>query len=368
MTGKEYLENIRDKLISGHRQHRKGESLLRAFGYVRRRATAIDEINAALVSLELVSVPRVTVDMPLTKPYIRFALASVDGAATSNAASDPETQVSDEFDSLLQDEEEQDGEEQSTEDDTSDLPEPALRVSELASAKTDITWVSPSASIKTAYTTMLMHKYSQLVVADRQDPLRQDIKGIVSFQSMAKALMDGKPNTVGDCVADAPLVRSDADLKSVVIQLKENDVVLVYGQDDNRLQGIVTAWDLAEEFSELVDPFRRIGEIEERLQTVLSRKLGPARVLEFLSRNQRASSGSRTAEIKELTMGELQRVLEFPEHWDALGLAFDRAVFIKVLNDARGYRNRLMHFGDPLTEAEKTHLTNFCNMVRAIQL
>ena len=311
--------------------------------------------------------PPVTVDMPLTKPYIRFSLTSVDGAATSDAACDPETQVSNEVDPLLQDGEDLGGDEQSAEDDISSLPEPAFSISELTSAKTAVKWVSPSASIKTAYTTMLMHKYSQLVVADKQNPMRQDIKGIVSFQSMAKALMDGKPNTVGDCIDDVPLVPSDADLKSVVSQLKENDVVLVYGQD-NRLQGIVTAWDLAEEFADLVDPFRRIGEIEERLRTILSRRLGPDKVAEFLSRNQGSSSNSRIEGLEGLTMGDLQRVLEFPEHWDALGMAFDRAVFIKVLDDARGYRNRLMHFGDPLTEAEKIQLTNFCNMIRTIQL
>ena len=367
MAGKEYLENIHAKLKSGHRQHRKGESLLRAFGYVRRRATAIDEINTALASLGLMAVPPVTVEMPLKTPYIRFFLTLVDGSATSDAACNPETQASNEFDYPLQDGEDQGGDEQSAEDDISSLPEPAFSISELTSAKTDVKWVSPNASIKTAYTTMLRYKYSQLVVADRPKPMRQDIKGIVSFQSMAKALMDGKPNTVVDCIDDVPLVRSDADLKSVVSQLKENDVVLVYGQD-NRLQGIVTAWDLAEEFAELVDPFRRIGEIEERLRTVLSRRLGPDRVAEFLSRNQGPSSNSRIAGLEELTMGELQRVLEFPEHWDALGLAFDRAVFIKVLDEARRYRNRLMHFGDPLTEAEKIQLTNFCNMVRAIQL
>ena len=367
MAGKEYLENIRAKLKAGHRQHRKGESLLRAFGYVRRRATAIYEINAALASLELTAVPPVTVDMPLTKPYIRFSLTSVDGAAPSDAACDTETQVYDEFDPLLQDGKDRGGDEQSTEDDIGSLPEPAFSVSELESAKTDVKWVSPSASIKTAYTTMLRYKYSQLVVADQQNPLRQDIKGIVSFQSMARALMDGKPNTVGDCVADAPLVRSDADLNSVVRHLKENDVVLVYDQN-NRLQGIVTAWDLAEEFADLVDPFRRIGEIEERLRVVLNRGLGPDKVAEFLSRNQKASSDSPIEVLEELTMGDLQRVLEFPEHWDALDLAFDRPVFIKALDEARGYRNRLMHFGDPLTETEKTHLTNFCNMVRAIQL
>ena len=257
MAGKEYLENIRDQLTLDRRQHRKGESLLRAFGYVRRRATAIDEINATLEILGLTAVPPVTVEMPLRGPYIRFFLRSIAGAATSDALCALETQVSDGFDCPLQEEEEQDGE-----DDVSSLPEPAFSISELKSAKTDVEWVTPSASIQTAYTTMLRHKYSQLVVADQPKPLRQNIKGIVSFQSMAKALMDGNPNTVGDCLDDVPLVPSDADLKSVVGQLSDNDVVLVYGQD-NRLQGIVTAWDLAEEFAELVDPFKRIGEIEK---------------------------------------------------------------------------------------------------------
>ena len=67
-------------------------------------------------------------------------------------------------------------------------------------------------------------------------------------------------------------------------------------------------------------------------------------------------------------MGELQRVMEFPEHWDALGLAFDRVVFIGALSEARGYRNRLMHFRDPLNEAEMSRLGSFCDMVREIQL
>ena len=67
-------------------------------------------------------------------------------------------------------------------------------------------------------------------------------------------------------------------------------------------------------------------------------------------------------------MGELQRVLEFAEHWDALDLVFDRVIFIDALSKARDYRNGLMHFKDALTEDETTELSNFCNTVREIQL
>ena len=178
--------------------------------------------------------------------------------------------------------------------------------------------------------------------------------------------MNGSPDTVGDCITSAPYAKIDADLNTIVRALSANDVVLVFGVD-NRLEGIVTAWDLAEEFAVLVDPFKRLSEIEERLQILLERRLGKDRVAEFLSDQDRSDNKSIEA-LEELTMGELQRVLDNPVNWDDLNLAFDRREFITGLNYIRGYRNRLMHFGDPLTETEMTQLTNFCDMVREIQL
>ena len=201
------------------------------------------------------------------------------------------------------------------------LPEPAFSVSDLDSANRPVKCVSPDAPIEEAYTEMLLGKYSQLVVAGSGTPRQQDIKGIVSFQSIAKALMSDRPNAVGDCVdGSVPFARWHDDLKSVVSQLAESDVVLVIGRD-KRLQGIVTAWDLAEEFARLVGPFRRIGEIEKRLRALLERRIGKDRVARFLG--EKGRSGDRPiAELNDLTMSELQRVLESQEHWDELGPPF----------------------------------------------
>ena len=355
MTGQKYLEDIRAELKAGRRQHKMGENVLSAFGYVRRRATAIEEINTALEKLELAANPPVNSEMPLRKPRISFSLKATDGASALETVDGQDTLDSDGFDDTLQD----------TEDSDSNLPEPSFSVSELTSAKTDVERVAPDASVQEAYTKMVRHKYSQLVVASTAKPRQQDIKGIMSFQSMAKALMNGNPTTVGDCIdKNISFAQSHADLKSVVSQLSGDDVVLVIGRD-KRLQGIVTAWDLAEEFAELVDPFKRIGEIEERLRALVRIRLGIEKVVKFLS-DYGFSSDDPIAEIKELTIGELQRVLEFPEHWNELHLAFDRAAFIDALGEARGYRNRLMHFRDPLKEFELTRLTNICDMVREI--
>ena len=360
MTGQEYLRDIRDNLQDGRHQHRMGENVLRAFGYVRRRATAVKEINATLDCLGLVAEPPIDARMPPRSPRIRFSLRDEPEPETTEDADDVDAldTISGEgsYEEAVIDD-----------DDEGELLEPAFSVSELESSDTCVAWVSPDASIQTAYTKMLLNKYSQLVVASNANPLRQDIKGIVSFQSMTKALMNGGPATVGDCIDNnVPIVQSDADLNSVVEQLKGHDVVLVIGRE-RRLQGIVTAWDLAEEFAELVDPFNRIGEIEQRLQTLLRRRLGTNVVAEFLS-NHGGSGDDQIEGLEELTLGELQRVLEYPEHWNALALAFERTEFIQALNKAREYRNRLMHFRDPLDEAERMHLTNLCDMVREIQL
>ncbi len=334
-----------------------GENLLRAFGYVRRRATAIEEINGTLHELGLLADPPINSEMPLRVPRIRFSLRAETGGIPSEDDDCQNTADSGGSDAQLRD----------AGDEEDSLPEPAFSVSELASAKTEVEFVSPNASIQAAYTTMLLRNYSQLVVAECQNPMQQQIKGTVSFQSIVKALMNGSPTTVGDCVdKDLSFAQSDADLRSVVSQLGGNDVVLVIGRN-KRLQGIVTAWDLAEEFAGLVGPFTRIGEIEDRLRTVISKRLGKHVVTKFLE-DQGLSGDNSIEDLKELTMGGLERVMEFPDHWNELNLPYDRKTFIEALREVRGYRNRLMHFGDPLTEAEMTRLTNYCDMVREIQL
>ena len=61
-------------------------------------------------------------------------------------------------------------------------------------------------------------------------------------------------------------------------------------------------------------------------------------------------------------------MLENQGHWDELKLPLDRVEFINSFDEARDFRNRLMHFRDPLKQDELMKLTNFCEMVREIQL
>ncbi len=357
MTGREYLEAIRTELRSGRRQRKMGQNVLGAFGYVRRRAEVIQEINETLDALGLVTYPQIDSEMPFTHPRIRFALRDGDGIGAVDLADGPDTLDAEVDGAPYQD----------AEDNDFNLPEPAFNVSELESANRLVEWVAPEASIRKAYTKMVLNKYSQLVVANSATPLQKDVKGIVSFQSIAKALMRGQQTTVGNCMdKEVPFADTQTDLKSVVDQLSIHDVVLVVGRD-NRLQGIVTAWDLAEEFAELVDPFKRIGEVEERLRALLRIRLGQQHVLDFLTDGEITGSGA-ISNLEDLTMGDLKRVLEFPQNWCALDMPFERIEFIEALDKVRDYRNRLMHFRDPLSASEMTLLANFCDAVREVQL
>lgn len=359
MSGQEYLESVKAELESGRHQHRMGENILGAFGYVRRRATAIDEINATLKQIGLVADPAIDSQMPLRAPRIRFALAIANESHEGTPGASEVPLAPDVPDTHIDDDAEDEG-------GVSEVLAPSFRISELASANRSVECISPDASIQKAYTTMALNKYSQLVVASSSTPRRQDIKGIVSYQSMAKALLSGAPEKVRDCLDDdCNIVESRADLKDVVTLLGKSDVVLVVGQD-HRLQGIVTAWDLAEEFAQLVDPFKRIGEIEERLRTLVGHKLGQEQLAQFLSDHD-STDGENRKRPEELTIGELQRVVAYPQHWELFDLkAIERVTFVEALDRIRGFRNRLMHFKDPLSTGEISDLANFCDLVREI--
>lgn len=143
------------------------------------------------------------------------------------------------------------------------------------------------------------------------------------------------------------IVAGDADLKDVVPILGERDVVLAVGLD-NRLQGTVTSWDLAEEFAQLVDPFKCVGEIEERLRTLVRRGLNAEQIANCLS-DHSSVEGKYQGRPEESMIGELQRVLRYLQHWGLLRLiAIERATFIDALTRVRGFRNKVMHFRDPL--------------------
>lgn len=346
--GTGYLEEIRKKLESGQRQWKRGDKILAAFGYVRRRQTFVDQFNAALEKHGLYAQPPVTTEMSLDG-YTNFFLKSAKGARPPKAAAEPPpAEVAEEAKAELA---------VPPPVDTANPADLSLTIRNLECAERMPLWVKPSTTIAEAITQMQLKDYSQLVIATGE----RSVKGIVSYHSIASAQLLSQPTRVDECVdASVPTVALSTPLLDVIAHFQRHDCVLVIA-DDKRLCGIVTPADIAVEFGNMAGPFLVIGEIEEHLRWLLERG---AVDLTAIPIAQPPAKGKPPAKVSDLTMGEIERIFQNPDHWAKVGLKFDRATFCGELGDIRNFRNALMHFREPIAGDDLNRIRNFADMLR----
>lgn len=340
--GADYLDAITEALQSGKRQWRRGDNLLAAFGYVRRRQTAIDLINDELERRGLRTDPEVTTALPL-EGYVTFYLAGEAGDASNDVRPQPTL------------DERRDAEEEAL---TTTATDVSLTVGNLEASELKPLGVSPDATIAEALTTMELHDYSQLVVYSGS----QTVKGTVSFRSIARGQLTGEASHVRDCFDDpaVPHVSIDEPLLDVVAQFRSHDAVLVFRQDRS-ISGIVTPADIAAEFVAIAEPFLLIGEIERLLRWLILRRDVD------LSLALRASGASESKEQltpNDLTLGDLQRLVQHPEAWRELNVGYDQKKVCAELDRVRLLRNEVMHFREPLTPDDLRALRGFLSLLR----
>ncbi|MBI4234147.1 MAG: CBS domain-containing protein [Chloroflexi bacterium] len=347
MSGREYLQTIHAELKKGRNQWRKGANILEAFGYVRRRQSAIDEINAELKRVGLRKDLPIDTNMPLTDPYIRFRLEEDEVAQTF--PTEVAHVTNDQVPELV-------------EADSISAPLPAaFKVKNLAAAQKQVECVKPTDTVATAYTKMSTKDFSQLVVTDGSNALQTAIKGTVSYKTIAtRFLHAGKAENVRECLdQNPPVVSSESDIADVMKHLHEHAAVLVVG-NDKRLCGIVTAWDLMDEWADLVRQFQQIGYVETGITFLLLQRLDRLCILSCLAIE---GKNPPLEKLEELELGDLLRVIQNPENWQKLGLPYDRVHFSSALDRIRKMRNQLMHFRGPLSQEQMTELNNFSKTV-----
>ena len=131
--------------------------------------------------------------------------------------------------------------------------EPPLRssllVSNLASASSGVEHIPAEASLLKAQSLMMKYDYSQLAVMSG----KRDLKGAISWESIAQALLKGKAETAGDATVRARVVRTDDDLITQIPTIVDSDFVFVQAED-RTITGIITTADLSQQFSETGQP------------------------------------------------------------------------------------------------------------------
>ena len=136
----------------------------------------------------------------------------------------------------------------------------------------DLSLVRPDYPLVCATSIMLKNKYSQLPVVSHDDKL----EGIITWELILKSASSGTACTsVHQCMEPfkkVNMARFDNDLLNSTTDIAEYGYVLVMGDDDRTVEGILTASDLADKFRGIAEGFLLIEGIENLLEKLTDDK------------------------------------------------------------------------------------------------
>jgi len=212
-----------------------------------------------------------------------------------------------------------------------------FRIGRLESANRKPVFVKPDTAISEAVTLLLTHDYSQLPVMTTE----RDVKGVISWKTIGSRLaLNRQCPCARDCMEQPRIVQLEDSIFSAIAYISEHDYVLVQAPD-RTICGIVTATDFSEQFRLLAEPFLLIGEIEDSIRKLIHGKFTASELADVKDPDDKER---KVEAVSDLTFGEYGRLLENEKRWKKVGLALDRAEFVKRLTYIRDIRNDIMHF------------------------
>ncbi len=211
-----------------------------------------------------------------------------------------------------------------------------IRIDVLAASQKELTSVERDEPLGYAIDIMQNCSYSQLPVMHAGR-----LAGAISWESIGRGLAQATGSKlVGDCMVDAEVISIDAPLLDAVERIKDTMYVLVRGKN-GEISGIVTAWDIADQFKKLAEQFLAIQEIERSLRRLVEGKFSPEEL-------KKSAQGRREKERiqcpDDLSLGNFCNLFDDSAHWNRLKLKVDKERFASRLDSIRCIRNRVMHF------------------------
>lgn len=220
-------------------------------------------------------------------------------------------------------------------------------------------------SVRHAVTLMLKHDFSQLPVMSSS----RQVEGLISWKSIGKAIKvhNNTCESVKDCIdTHVEILRWDKPLWEAIKTIADKDVVMIKDAT-NEIVGIVTSYDLADQYHWLSEPFFLLGEIESCLRQMARLANFPLTTLKAAKNPQ--DTTREITDVSKLTFGETVRLLDDENNWSLIQPKLSRKTFVVMLKDINKIRNDVMHFSpDPLeNEAIKT-LRRASSMLRDLNL
>jgi len=336
------LAEVADRVRRGETPRSSVRTLLSWFGFYKRGSTIVYRVIAGLASVHIETRPDFR-SVPLD--------GEVDFVARTDHKEKRETaRARPEGETLAP----------VMEGDHEIASELSYQVGSLEAANRPLVSVRPDASILEALTIMMSRDFSQLPVMQSE----REVKGIVTWGMIAEgAILRPGVTVVRECMNPAEIVSAEESLFEAMRRIVVHQYVLVRAYD-NRIQGIVTATDLAEEFRQMTEPFLLLGEIENHIRALLDGRFSQA---ELSAVRDPADAQREIKEVWDLNFGEYARLLEGPANWKQSQLAIDRAIFIERLHTVRRIRNDVMHFDpDGVAPGDLGALRDFARFLKTL--
>lgn len=239
-----------------------------------------------------------------------------------------------------------------------ELPPVAYRISNLLAANKPPVSVRVGDSLQSATTKMILNHYTQLPVLDGDDRLR----GVVSWETIGIARLADPAAQLDAATKPTREADSNDDLLNWIDEIYQSGYVFVRGQD-LKITGIITAADLTVQFGTRVRPFILLEEVEQRLRRAADAHFTVIELRAVAPRRRRDSILSAAG----LTLGAYGYLLKDEEHWERLGWDVDHQLFLEWLEECRAFRNNLMHFSpDPLTDEQLRPVEGLLQLLRSL--
>jgi CBS domain-containing protein len=213
-------------------------------------------------------------------------------------------------------------------------------------------------SIQTALEIMLDRDFDQLpVVSDGR------VEGVVTYKSIARYVKSIDAANVDETSVKITLntnpnfVEPDHDIFELFDTFAEDDFILI--GDEQELEGILTRYDILYFIEDQVDPFLKIGGIEESLRHIFRESVDDLdqRIEKtFADRAENDDRYDPPTGVEDFTFDDYR--LFMMRNLDQLParLADERSMVENLLEDVRDTRNALFHFRAEADEVDRDQL------------
>ena len=234
--------------------------------------------------------------------------------------------------------------------------------------------VSPDTPLKDALTLMLENSYSQLPVIDNDK-----YRGVVSLKSICQCLRDlyfsqSSSSSIRVNLSDmrvseamdidVPSISPSDNIGQILSQLDEYES-LVMGST-NKVQAVVTPFDLVKRLWQIAGPYILAQEIELALRQIIHKTLPPTPEYEEIIlrpfRNQ--DDKEHLKKVEDMDLSELTSVITTNVNWPYFSQVFgNKALFTARIKLITQLRNKIMHHTGELSGTEYDQLSNFRNQL-----